>query len=329
MVQETTKQLLQNSKNLLAFSAGGDSTALLYILLENNISFDLAIVDYGLRDQSKAEVAYAKELAQKYGLNCFVKTAEKIDQNFEANARAIRYEFFEELIEAKGYENLLTAHHLGDRLEWFLMQFCKGSGCVELRGMQEIEKRKSYRLIRPLLRYEKQELLEYLTDRNILYFEDETNKDESYKRNFFRHNFAEPLLEHYKEGIKKSFEYISKDVTALIEELEIKVVNKLAYFPTKDKRTNGVYIDKYLKSVGHIITANERLEIASKHSVVVGRKYVIEQTQNYVFIAPYIDNKVIDKKLKERFRVMKVPEKLRAYLAGDTAALELLSLLFE
>ena len=67
MLQQKTKELLKNSKNLLAFSAGGDSTALLFLLLDNNIQFDIAIVDYGIRKQSKDEVAYAQELAKQYG----------------------------------------------------------------------------------------------------------------------------------------------------------------------------------------------------------------------------------------------------------------------
>ena len=52
----------QTTNNLLAFSGGVDSSALFFILLENNIPFDICIVDYGLREQSKLEVEYAYEL---------------------------------------------------------------------------------------------------------------------------------------------------------------------------------------------------------------------------------------------------------------------------
>ena len=62
--------LLKNSKNLLAFSGGADSTALFFLLLENEIPFDIAIVDYALRAQSKEEVSYAQELALTYKKNC-------------------------------------------------------------------------------------------------------------------------------------------------------------------------------------------------------------------------------------------------------------------
>ncbi|WP_304544394.1 tRNA lysidine(34) synthetase TilS [Sulfurimonas microaerophilic] len=329
MLLQTTKELLQDSKNLLAFSAGGDSTALLFLLLENEIKFDIAIVDYGIREQSKDEIAYARELAAKYGFSCYEKAAQEITKNFEAEARSLRYGFFEELIEEYRYENLLTAHHLGDRLEWFLMQLCKGAGCVELSGMKTVEKRENYNLVRPLLHLDKQELLGYLNSKEIDYFEDETNSDESYQRNYFRHNFSEPLLQKYKSGIEKSFAYIDQDVDSLIEETEVKVVNQLAHFESKDRRTNLVYIDKYLKSCGELITANEKQELLKHESVVIGRKYIVTQDTKNVFIAPYVQATGLEKKLKEKFRVLEVPVKLRGYLASDVEALEFVSLLLE
>ncbi len=329
MLQETTKQLLQQSKNLLAFSAGGDSTALLFILLENEIPFDIAIVDYGVRKQSKEEVAYAQKLAEQYGFRCYMKTAPKLEKNFEAEAREFRYKFFEELIEEQKYENLLTAHHLGDRFEWFLMQFCKGAGCVELSGMKSIESRENYTLVRPLLHLEKQELLSYLDSHKINYFEDESNSDERYTRNYFRHNFSQPLMEKYLAGIKRSFSYIDQDVAFLIGDVELHTVNRLGYFKTSDKRTNLVYIDKYLKGQGHLITANEKKELLENESIVLGRKYIVVQDDKHVFIAPYIEAKDMDKQLKEKFRILKVPVKLRGYLAGDEEALELVSLLLQ
>ena len=251
MLEDSSLQLLQNKKNLLAFSAGVDSTALLFLLLENHISFDIAIVDYGVRVQSKEEIAYAKELAQTYNFTCHTLQAPKIDTNFEAKARAIRYNFFKDLIQKNSYQNLLTAHHLGDKLEWMLMQFCKGAGCVELSGMQEKEQRKNYTLIRPLLHVDKEDLLAFLHAKQIHYFEDASNSDEKYRRNIFRQKFAKPLLQEYKEGIKKSFCYLDEDRASLIEDVHIETINDFAYFKsTKSKRADIFAIDRYIKSKG-------------------------------------------------------------------------------
>ncbi|MDQ7068536.1 MAG: ATP-binding protein [Sulfurimonas sp.] len=40
---------------------------------------------------------YAQSLAQKYNFTCHTYKAPKIETNFEANARKIRYDFFETL----------------------------------------------------------------------------------------------------------------------------------------------------------------------------------------------------------------------------------------
>ena len=315
MLKPSTLKKLQSRKNLLAFSAGGDSTALLFLLLQNHITFDIAIVDYGLRLQSKEEVNYAKELAQKYNFNCYVHTATHIDSNFEANARAQRYDFFEILINEQKYDNLLTAHHLGDRFEWMLMQFCKGAGCAELSGMQSEEKRSNYTLLRPLLHVDKSELLEYLHNENIKYFEDESNNDTKYKRNEFRHNHSKPLLQKYLQGIKKSFAYIDDDVKEMIQDIELKTLYDFAYFSSsKSKRSDIFHIDKYLKTRGLLISANEKELLKSQKTVVIARKIVVNQEHDFVFIMPYVKSEKMDKEFKETMRILKIDPKLRGYL---------------
>ena len=318
-------QLLKESKNLLAFSGGGDSTALFFLLLEHNIQFDIAIVDYALRMQSKEEVAYAKALAKKYNLRCYLHNAKNIISNFEANARKIRYDFFETIIKEHNYTTLLTAHHLGDRFEWMLMQFCKGAGCAELTGMQSISQRNGYKLYRPLLHLDKSDLLEYLHRRDIQYFEDESNNDEKYRRNSFRKLHTTPLLQEYKEGIQRSFAYMDEDVTTLIQTSELKSCNQLAYFQTTGSKRSDIFaIDKYLKSKGHIITAKERALLKEEKSLVLGRKYIVVWHRNFLFIAPFIKAKNMDKRVKEKMRLLKIDPKLRGYLAFDEEALFLL-----
>ncbi|WP_434637709.1 tRNA lysidine(34) synthetase TilS [Sulfurimonas sp. NW7] len=328
MLKSKTKKALQTTKNLLAFSAGGDSTALLFLLLENDIKFDIAIVDYGTREQSKEEVAYAKALAKEYGFTCNVHHAQKITTNFEANARQIRYDFFESLIQQNSYDTLLTAHHLGDRFEWMLMQFCKGAGCAELAGMQEKTQRNGYMLYRPLLHVNKEELLEYLHGNNIRYFEDASNADEKYTRNIFRHNYTNPLLQKYAQGIKKSFAYMDADVRDLIQSTSLQKINELACFKKTPTRRNDIYhIDKYLKSINHLMSGEEKKLLQIQDSLVIGRKYVVTMTAEYILIAPYIKPVNMPKNFKERMRSLHVEPKLRGYLLTDPEAVEFLSLL--
>jgi len=325
MLKKSTLDKLKPSKNLLAFSAGGDSTALLFLLLQNKILFDIAIVDYGLRLQSKEEVAYAQFLSKKYGFKCYIKSSKLLQSNFEAKAREVRYDFFEELISKYNYNNLLTAHHLGDRFEWMLMQFCKGAGCVELSGMKESDKRNNYTLIRPVLHLEKDELLGYLNKNSIKYFEDESNSDESYKRNYFRTHHAKPLLQKYLSGIKKSFTYLDEDTQILHQEVNIKEVDDFAYFNSSNKRSDIVNIDKYLKRKGFLISAKERELLKDEKTVVISRKIVVNQNLGFVFMMPYLKNVEMSKEFKEKMRILKVEPKLRPFIYKNPKVNELIS----
>nr|MBL0709262.1 tRNA lysidine(34) synthetase TilS [Sulfurimonas sp.] len=230
MLELSSLKTLENKKNLLAFSAGVDSTTLFFLLLEYGVKFDIAIVNYKQRTQADEEVSYAKELASRYSLRCHTLIAPAIDKNFESSARKLRYDFFQELVTEHSYSNLLTAHHLGDRFEWMLMQFCKGAGCAELSGMRVEENREFYKLVRPLLNYEKKDFYTYLDANNIKYFEDESNLDEEIKRNSFRHHFASPLLSKYSDGIKKSFNYLDEDRDLLIPDVLVDAVGDFIYF---------------------------------------------------------------------------------------------------
>lgn len=329
MLKPNTLQKLQKGKSLLAFSGGADSTALLFLLLEKKIPFDIAIVDYGLRPQSKDEVAYAKELACEYDFTCHSIDAPKFEKSFEANARSFRYNYFESLIQEHGYTNLLTAHHLGDRLEWFLMQLSKGAGLAELLGMQEEEERSGYTLLRPLLHTTKESLIAYLLSHAKSYFQDETNCDLGYKRNYFRHSFSNPLLEEFASGITKSFEYLEQDKNSLIERVEITEVEDFAYFKSSgDKRSDIFAIDKYLKTKLHMPTANERKLLEQERTVVLGRKFLVTRHVNFLFITPFSHAEIhMPKEFKERMRLLKIEPKLRPFLYKNPNILERIELL--
>ncbi len=305
---------LKKKKNLLAFSAGIDSSALFFLLIENNIPFDIAIVDYGMRNESKHEVAHAKALAQKYGLRCFISSAPQFDSCFEQQARTFRYDFFETLIAQHGYDTLLTAHQLNDQLEWLLMRLVRGAGVSELVGLEPISQREGYTLIRPLLAYSKEELLAYLNTKGYPYFVDESNDDARYERNRFRKTFSDPLIAQFKDGIRRSFDYLRDDKKLLEEGFE-------AIYAEKELRIIRLHMpalkakaaDLALKSLGYLLSAVQRQEIANEKSLVVGRKWVVEYQGDLLYIAPYLTTDM-PKSFKEKCRIAKIPTKIRPYL---------------
>ena len=310
--QEFT-ELVKQKRSLLAFSGGIDSSALFFLLVDAGVNFDIAIVDYGIREQSAQEVAYAKELAKMYKLNCFEIKAPKFTNNFEANARAFRYAFFEELIAEHGYDILFTAHQLNDKLEWFLMRLTKGSGVCELIGLEAQVQKEGYIISRPLLEHTKSELLEYLEANDHRYFIDATNSDEAYERNFFRKHYSDALLAEFQEGIKRSLSYIEEDCCKLQSGYRLLYADKeLRVLKIDDARVRVSAVDKTLKKLGYLLSRAQRDDIEKNDSLVIGGSWAIETFDEKVFIAPYLDV-TLPKEFKELCRSAKIPPKIRPY----------------
>ncbi|WP_295419400.1 tRNA lysidine(34) synthetase TilS [Sulfurovum sp.] len=316
---------LQSKKNLLAFSAGIDSSALFFLLLENNIKFDIAIVDYNIREQSKKELSHAKALAKEHKLFCHTIQAPRFDTHFESKARKFRYEFFESLIRTEGYDNLITAHQLNDQLEWLLMRLTKGAGLSELIGLEPVTQREHYTLLRPLLEYSKDELLAYLKKNNYPYFIDESNIDVKYERNLFRKQFSDPLIAKYKEGIKRSFDYLRKDKRSLEKDFEIIYAQKkLKIIKLHSLSATAKAADLTLKELGYLLSASQRQEIEKEQSLVIGGEWAVEIQDALLYIAPHV---TVDmpKKFKEECRIAKIPSKIRPYLFQENINFSLLT----
>ena len=322
-------KILKEGKNLLAFSGGTDSSALFHILIEHNISFDVIHVNYNTRKQSQDEEQYAYALSTQYHKKCFTKSVTLESSNFEHNARKVRYDFFHEIMQEHSYTNLITAHQLNDRLEWFLMQLCKGAGLNELLGMQVITKQEHFNIVRPILHVNSDEILDYLNTNSITYFIDESNSDSHFKRNYFREQYATPLMKEHSKAIAKSFEFLQEDLSLFYKPTKVKHVNKLYYFAlASERRSTLITIDKTLKNCGYLMSQNEKNILKNKNTLIVGRRYVVTLASQYCFIAPYI-TVVMDKTFKETCRTLNIEPKLRSYLYDDKESFERVKLLLQ
>lgn len=301
---------LQNSKNLLGFSGGVDSVALFFLLLEFKIDFDIAIVHYHTRKEADDEVTYAKELAQLHNKQCFVAHAPQFTSNFEHNARHFRFKFFGEIISTYGYRSLILAHQLNDRLEWFMMQLTQGAGISNLLGFDEGCK---YPIIRPLESIPKDKLYQFCNERNLRYFEDMSNADTTFRRNYFRYNFCNELISTFGEGIAKSMQYLSQDKQYLhslltprilyLQSLRQKLSNSVF---SQDSHTDKIHhtqqcaifsfqknkpymlllaCDKVSKMYGYVLSAKQREEIQKTDFNCKIHQLLITKNDKAIFIA--------------------------------------------
>ena len=328
MISQNVLDRLSAGANLLAFSHGIDSTALFYILQEAGVKFDLAIVDHNAREQSKFEVESAKELASKFGKKIYIKSVNLGKPNFEKNAREARYEFFGEICQKFGYENLILAHQFDDKFEWFLMQLGKGAGLKELFSMSELEKREHFWLVRPLLNLRKKELQNYLDERGLRYFIDETNLEGKLKRSFVRLNFSEPFLDEYFSGVKKSFEFLEADRQNLLPNIT-KIDDEIFIIKNDSNVVRGV--DMAAKELNVLLSKAQKDELkanlAKQTSVVLSGKIAVGYANEFVLVTPFC-KAVMPKTFKEKARILKLPAINRGYLFTKNVQIENLSKFF-
>ncbi|EKO5466448.1 tRNA lysidine(34) synthetase TilS [Campylobacter coli] len=307
-IKDEILSLLKKGRNLLAFSYGSDSSALFRFLVQKKIDFDLVMINYKTRKNSDLEELKAKELALEFHKKIFIKSAPVIKGNFEKEARDFRYDFFEKICLEQNYSNLILAHHLNDQLEWFLMQLSRGAGLAEILGMQECEKRSNYTLLRPLLFMSKDEILSYLKENDIFYFQDESNENEKYFRNYIRKNFSNAFVSKFHQGLKRSFFYLDEDRKKLYDLESIKEIQGLMICPK-----NESLIAKAVKMKGLLLSAAQRKEFL-KGDCVLGGKIGIVYKDEKAIVFKYETCQKLPKEFKEACRIAKIPRLLRAYL---------------
>lgn len=317
--------LLKKGRVLLAFSGGVDSTALFHLLLENKISFDIAHVNYHTRENSDAEEQSAIDLAQKHNIQCHTHSCRLGGANFEHRAREERYRFFGYLMKKHGYSYLLTAHQLNDRLEWLMMQMCRGSGLPEILGIRSHDRRDGIEILRPLLEWDRESIEAYLHTHHISHHIDESNADERYTRNAFRHRYSAPMMRDYRDAIRRSFRYLEEDSESLIHPFEFTTVDAFAYARNPINIRSLIYgIDLFFKHRGYLLSQHDKEALKDGGEHIIARHTVVSIEGNYTFIAPYESNVVMDKGFREECRKLKVGIKLRGYLYGSPEAMRVI-----
>ncbi|MBN3583808.1 tRNA lysidine(34) synthetase TilS [Algoriphagus aestuarii] len=184
------KSLLDpDKKYLLACSGGLDSVCLGELLFISKIPFEVAHVNFGLREkESDGDENFVKSLSETW--NSFfhvhrantLKLAEEHHISTQMAAREIRYEWFEEVRKAHNLSGIILAHHEDDQLETIFLNLTRGTGIEGLYGMAD---RRGH-LIRPLLPFSRKQILEFATENKLVWREDSSNKKTDYKRNKLR-----------------------------------------------------------------------------------------------------------------------------------------------
>ncbi|QUM82788.1 tRNA lysidine(34) synthetase TilS [Moritella sp. 5] len=191
---------------VLAYSGGLDSHVLLHLLARYQQLYSqhdyLAVhVHHGLSDNADAWLTHCQQTAAALGIN-FI--AEKVVLNLssreslEAQARTARYQAIAKYLNDGSL--LLLGQHLDDQLETFLLQLKRGAGVKGLSAMaaqMPFSLQENCQIVRPLLTHSQQMLVDYASQAQLYWVEDESNNDQSYDRNFLRHQIIPSLKQRW------------------------------------------------------------------------------------------------------------------------------------
>ena len=184
----------------VALSGGADSCALLhsaYMSLKDRCELIALHADHQLHRQSADWRAHCQALCNSLGVPLIAETLSVSTRgNLEAEARRARYEFFSRHLQ-KG-DLLLLAHHQQDQLESILLRLFQGRGVMPMRAQGALGE--GY-FVRPFLRRDKHELIDYLVSKDIQWIEDPSNRNLDFDRNFLRQRVTGEILTRWPKAL--------------------------------------------------------------------------------------------------------------------------------
>lgn len=182
---------------MAAVSGGPDSVALLLALTKLREKLKIRELkvchyDHALRPGSGRDAEFVRELAGELGLDFIMERnrASKPDGGVQRFARALRYAFFDRLLDEGRSDIIATGHTLDDDVETFLLWLLRGSGPQALAGIPPV--RGKY--VRPLIETRKSDILAWLREHGVDFVTDPTNELDDYLRNRIRHHVI-PAME--------------------------------------------------------------------------------------------------------------------------------------
>jgi tRNA(Ile)-lysidine synthase len=190
----------------VAFSGGGDSTALLHALAalpQARVRGLRALhVDHMLHADSGHWAAQAQAFCATLEVACdIVRVDVPLDsgEGLEAAARHARYAAFAQAL--RPGEWLLLGHHRDDQVETVLLKLLRGAGPQGLGGMRTVRPLGAGRLWRPLLAVPREVLRAYLQEHRLPCIEDPSNRDVTLARNHLRHEILPRLQRHFPQAV--------------------------------------------------------------------------------------------------------------------------------
>jgi len=178
-------------KLYVACSGGVDSMAALDFLSRKH-DVTAAFFDHGTTT-SLESLSFLKRYCEKTNIKLVdgaVMRSRKKDESVEEYWRSERYKFLDTLDAP-----VVTAHHLDDAVETWVW--------ASMHGQPKLPEIYRNNVIRPFLTTPKKQLVDWCIKKNVPWYDDTSNLDTKYMRNYVRHE-AMPVVQKINPGIQKT-----------------------------------------------------------------------------------------------------------------------------
>ena len=264
---------------VVGVSAGPDSMCLLNLLEQKTNKIVVCHINHNIRKQSIIEENYLKGYCKEHNLIFESMTIKEYkENNFENEARKIRYKYYEEILKKYNSNKLFLAHHGDDLIETVLMKIERVSNIEGYAGIKKVSKLKNYDIIRPLLPYTKEDIINYNKSHSITYYIDSSNTNIDYTRNWYRHKVL-PILKEKDKDIHLKFLKYSETLQEYNEYIDREIKRKLPYI----LKNNIINIDNLNKEDNFLkknILYYIMNDIYNNESNIITEKHI----QNILFI---------------------------------------------
>lgn len=191
---------------LVAVSGGPDSVCLVHALVKLHRLFKMSLAvfhfDHSLREGSREDAAYVRELSAVLDLPFYLRIADSEPtpgESIEAWARDRRMSAARSVANEVGAERIAVGHTLDDQAETVLMNLIRGSGLAGLAGIAPV----SGPLVQPLINVTRDEVEEYCSNFGLEPRLDPMNVDPRYLRSAIRLNGLPALERTLGRGLRE------------------------------------------------------------------------------------------------------------------------------
>ena len=309
------KKLIEVGDKIVIAMSGGPDSIYLYELLKYvkekmDLTLYFAHINHSLRgEDSDDDEKFVIDLGQREKIETFTRKVEikkyaKDNKLSEEEAgREIRYGFFKEIKEKVGATKVALAHNEDDVVETFLFRLIRGTS---LKGLEGIPVKREY-IIRPIMSYRKEQILDYLDDENIQYRTDKTNFQSIYTRNKIRLDLIPSIEREYNVNFKEKIINLISDIGEfngiINSNVQKYLINDTLSIKELKKETNFIQraiISEYLQKYDISVSRNKILEVqklidsTGSKEIQGNSKYIIKKVYDSISIVEVKSKNILE-----------------------------------